>query len=876
MTKKTKQTKKITPLMQQYFKIKSEHPGAILLFRVGDFYETFGEDAVTISKVLGIILTSRNNGGSNIELAGFPYHSLDLYLPRLVKAGFRVAICEQLEKPSKEKKIVKRGVTELVTPGLTTNDKILDFRDHNYLCAIHKSEKEEWGISFLELSTGEFLVAEGDSMQIRKLVKTFSPSEFVFCRNIKEEFEANFGGDRYYYLLDEWMFDQDNARDQVLRHFKVNSLKGFGLDNLDKGIVAAGVTLQYLDVTLNRKTEHISSIKRINHDEFVWMDEFTISNLELVRPQHSTGISLLEVIDHTKTSMGARLLKTWMLLPLLSKESINARLNKVELLVQETELSNEILTRLAKISDVERMVSKLALLKINPREIDQLYLSLSVIREIKEILLASEQGELEQFGQLINSCDRIISDIEKTVKREPPVNISKGDAIQSGVNADLDELRDLISNSKEHLLALQTEESRKTGIDKLKVGYNQVFGYYFEVTNKYKGLGLVPDHWVRKQTLTNSERYISDELKVLEEKILGAEEKVLSLENQLFSELLSRVKLGIPDMQRNSQLIAQLDCLQSYRHMAVQFDYHKPEILDNDILELKKSRHPVIEQHLGVDQSFVPNDVYLSPEEQQIILLTGPNMAGKSALLRQVALNVILAQMGSFVPSESAKIGIVDKIFTRVGASDNISSGESTFMVEMHETASILNNISQRSLILLDEIGRGTSTYDGISIAWAIAEFLHENPIAHPKTLFATHYHEMNELEAKFERIKNYTIDTRVQGRELIFLRKFIPGASEHSFGILVAKMAGMPMEVVKRGEEILQLLEDEKKKGLAKDEIKDKLKSIEAPVQMNLFQLEDEDLLKLKTELQSLDLNKTTPVECMMKIVEWQKLLKE
>ena len=862
--------------MQQYFKIKAEHPGAILLFRVGDFYETFGEDAIQISKVLGIILTSRNNGGSNIELAGFPYHSLDLYLPRLVKAGFRVAICEQLEKPSKEKKIVKRGVTELVTPGLTTSDKILEFKDHNYLCSLHKGKAEIWGISFLELSTGEFMIAEGNAQEIRKLIKTFSPSEFIFCRNVKDEFTENFGTDKYYYLLDEWMFDEDNARDQLLKHFKVKSLKGFGIQSLDNGIIAAGASLQYLHATLNRNIEHINVISRIGQEDFVWMDEFTINNLELVRSQHPSGISLLEVIDHTRTSMGARLLKNWILLPLLSKEKIDGRLSKVECLINNEALRKELTQLLSKISDVERMVSKLALMKLNPREMDQLYLSLSIIDSVKTLLEEEKSGSFKDISQGIDPCHSIIYEIEKTIEREPPVNVNKGAVIREGVSADLDELRDLIRNSKEHLLALQNTEITRTGIDKLKVGFNQVFGYYFEVTNKYKGLGLIPDHWVRKQTLTNSERYISDELKELEEKILGAEEKILRLESDLYHQLLLKVKEYIRAIQINSQMIARLDCLLSFSDTAIQFEYHRPSITESDKLNLKESRHPVIEQHLDVDQTYVPNDVFLSSDEQQIILLTGPNMAGKSALLRQVALNVILAQMGSFVPSREAEIGIVDKIFTRVGASDNISSGESTFMVEMHETASILNNISDRSLILLDEIGRGTSTYDGISIAWAIAEFLHENKIAHPKTLFATHYHEMNELGEKFDRIKNYTIDTRVQGRELIFLRKLIPGGSEHSFGILVAKMAGMPMEVVERGEEILKVLEEKKKKGLGgNSDIKDKLSGLESPVQMNLFQLQDEELLAFKKELEELDFNKLTPVECMMKMIEWQKQLK-
>ena len=862
--------------MKQYFDVKSKYPDAILLFRVGDFYETFGEDAVNAAAVLGIVLTSRNNGGSDIELAGFPHHSVDVYLPRLVKAGYRVAICEQLEKPSKDKKIVRRGVTEMVTPGLAMSEQLLDHRQNNFLCALYRYARGQWGICLLDISTGEFLVASGDEQYMQQLVQSFQPSEFLFARSQKEVFFEKFGKDHYVFVLDDWAFAEQNNEEKLLRHFKIKNLKGFGIHDMPAVIISAGAILNYLDTTENRNIEHISSIRKIVRDQYVWLDEFTLSNLELLEAQHTSGQSLYQMMDRTLSPMGSRLLKKWISLPLIELDRIERRHGMVGELIEDQKLREDLSQSLKKTGDVERMVSKVSMRKINPREMAQLKNALIEIGKVKYRLLEEEQKYISAVAEKVVTCERLVERIEQSLIEEPPTNLNKGGVIQYGCHDDLDEYRDLIANSKERLLALQDKEAAATGIDKLKVGFNNVFGYYFEVTNKYKDKGLVPEHWVRKQTLTNSERYISEELKVLEEKILTAEEKILVLEERLFEELVSYAQDYIKPIQLNAQLIAQLDCIYCFAILAEQYNYVRPEMKEGRQLIIKQGRHPVIEALLPPGESYVPNDLYLSSEDQQIIMITGPNMSGKSAVLRQTALICILAQMGSFVPAESAELGYIDKVFTRVGASDNISSGESTFMVEMNETANIMNNLSPRSLILLDEIGRGTSTYDGISIAWAIAEFLHEHP-SRAKTLFATHYHELNELNKQFERIKNYTVDTRVQGKELIFLRKLIPGSSKHSFGILVAKMAAMPDWIVNRAQEVLLHLESTKSGEFQEGEdLSSKVAGIERPMQLNLFQSEDPQMMKIREELTELELNQLTPIESMMKMAEWQKRLQE
>ncbi|HKK89510.1 MAG TPA: DNA mismatch repair protein MutS, partial [Saprospiraceae bacterium] len=723
MAKKKSSKNKVTPLMKQYFDVKSKYPDAILLFRVGDFYETFGEDAVNAAAVLGIVLTSRNNGGSDIELAGFPHHSVDVYLPRLVKAGYRVAICEQLEKPSKDKKIVRRGVTEMVTPGLAMSEQLLDHRQNNFLCALYRYARGQWGICLLDISTGEFLVASGDEQYMQQLVQSFQPSEFLFARSQKEVFFEKFGKDHYVFVLDDWAFAEQNNEEKLLRHFKIKNLKGFGIHDMPAVIISAGAILNYLDTTENRNIEHISSIRKIVRDQYVWLDEFTLSNLELLEAQHTSGQSLYQMMDRTLSPMGSRLLKKWISLPLIELDRIERRHGMVGELIEDQKLREDLSQSLKKTGDVERMVSKVSMRKINPREMAQLKNALIEIGKVKYRLLEEEQKYISAVAEKVVTCERLVERIEQSLIEEPPTNLNKGGVIQYGCHDDLDEYRDLIANSKERLLALQDKEAAATGIDKLKVGFNNVFGYYFEVTNKYKDKGLVPEHWVRKQTLTNSERYISEELKVLEEKILTAEEKILVLEERLFEELVSYAQDYIKPIQLNAQLIAQLDCIYCFAILAEQYNYVRPEMKEGRQLIIKQGRHPVIEALLPPGESYVPNDLYLSSEDQQIIMITGPNMSGKSAVLRQTALICILAQMGSFVPAESAELGYIDKVFTRVGASDNISSGESTFMVEMNETANIMNNLSPRSLILLDEIGRGTSTYDGISIAWAIAEF---------------------------------------------------------------------------------------------------------------------------------------------------------
>ena len=870
--------RKVTPLMQQYNQVKAKYPDAILLFRVGDFYETFGADAISTSQALGIVLTKRNNGGSDIELAGFPHHSMDLYLPRLIRAGFRVAICEQLEKPSKEKKIVKRGVTEVVTPGVAVDDKLLEHKKNNYLASIAFSKKDQIGLSFMDVSTGEFFVTEGNLTYADKLLQSFQPSEIILSKGKIKDFKKHFGDKFYSYTLDEWVFSRDYTREKLLEHFQVQTLKGFGIEELELAQIAAGATLHYLATTENNNLQHINSVSRMQADNYVWLDRFTIRNLELLYSPHETGIPLIRVLDKTVSPMGGRLLKKWVVLPLKSKTKIEARLDVVNYYLTHEEEAAEIELNIRLIGDLERLISKIPLGKINPREIVQLKKSLDSIEPIKAILSNSNNAYLQKLGDNLNPCKLLRQQIQKEIKADPPVNLTKGGVMADGVSEELDELRSIVKNSKDLLIEIQQTEAKRTGIDNLKIGFNNVFGYYLEVTNKYKNKGLVPDDWTRKQTLTNAERYITEELKKLEAKILGAEEKILVLEESLFQKLIFFVADYIQPVQHNANIIAQLDCLLSFAKVSKKNNYCRPELNDSFAIDIKEGRHPVIEQHLELGESYVPNDVFLDNETQQIIMITGPNMAGKSALLRQVALICLMAQMGCYVPAESAKIGIVDKVFTRVGASDNISSGESTFMVEMNETASIMNNISNRSLILLDEIGRGTSTYDGISIAWAITEYLHNNQIAKPKTLFATHYHELNELSNKFDRIKNFNIATKELGQKVIFLRKLIPGGSNHSFGIYVAKMAGMPKQIVKRAAHIMTQLEqkmvDNGQNTKSKD-LENTLSQLSTEsLQLSIFEAVDPLAGKLKTIIAEIDINSMTPIDCMMKLNELKKML--
>ncbi|KGE84911.1 DNA mismatch repair protein MutS [Phaeodactylibacter xiamenensis] len=878
--KKTKGDGKVTPLMQQYFKVKSKHPDAILLFRVGDFYETFGEDAITASQVLGIVQTKRNNGGSDIELAGFPYHSMDLYLPRLVRAGYRVAICEQLEKPSPQKKIVRRGVTEIVTPGVAVDDKLLDHKSNNFLASLYFGKKDHVGVSFLDVSTGEFMVCEGSLTYADKLIQSFKPSEVLFPKDRQKDFLKQFGDKLYTFMLDEWVYTFDYAREKLLEHFEVQNLKGFGVEEMELGQVAAGATLHYLATTENKNLQHINAISRLQPDRYVWLDRFTIRNLELVYSNHETGVALIDVLDQTVSPMGARLLKKWVVLPLTIPSAIDNRLNIVDHFYKDTELEGALTQYIQQIGDLERLISKVPLGKINPREIKQVQRALELIRPIKETLQNSNLEQLAKIGEGLNPCALLRDEIEKRLIDDPPVNLSKGGVMADGFNEELDELRNIVNNSKDLLLGIQQREVENTSISSLKIGFNNVFGYYLEVTNKHKN--KVPKEWMRKQTLTNSERYITDELKQLESKILGAEEKILALEEKLFSELVFTLADYIQPIQHNAALIARIDCLLGFAKVARKQNYCRPEINDGTVIDIKQGRHPVIEQQLSIDEPYVPNDVYLDTETQQVMMITGPNMAGKSALLRQTALIGLMAQMGSFVPAEKASIGLIDKVFTRVGASDNISSGESTFMVEMNETASIMNNISDRSLILLDEIGRGTSTYDGISIAWSIAEFLHNNGTARPKTLFATHYHELNELANKFERIKNFNIATREVGQKVIFLRKLVPGGSQHSFGIHVAKMAGMPRTIVERAAHILTQLEqksinnEDNSNGAITAAKPDTGRISTETLQLSIFETVDPTAGKIKEALTDLNINNMTPIECMMKLNELKGLLEE
>lgn len=859
-----------TPLMKQYYSIKEKHPDAVLLFRVGDFYETFGEDAIKASEILGITLTKRANGSATfIELAGFPYHAIDTYLPKLVRAGQRVAICEQLEDPKLTKKIVKRGITELVTPGVTYNENVLENKENNFLACIHLENKAA-GIAFLDISTGEFLTAEGNFDYIDKLLNSFSPKEVLFERGKQKQFQELFGNKFYTYKLEDWAFTEDAANEKLLRHFQTSSLKGFGITGLKLGIIASGAILQYLDITQHNKVGHILTLSRIEEDHYVWLDKFTVRNLELFYSINEGAKTLMDVIDKTVSPMGSRLLRRWISLPLKDIQPINERLDMVEFFLKNPEVRNAVKSQISLIGDLERLISKVALGRINPREVIHLKNALTAIDSIQQICKESNQPAFVKIAEQLNACSTIRERIEKELQPDPPVQIIRGNVITAGVSADLDELRKLLFTGKDYLLELQQRESERTGITSLKVSFNNVFGYYIEVRNTHKE--KVPSDWIRKQTLVNAERYITEELKEYEAKILGAEEKIIQLETILFNNLVISLSDYISPIQLNAALIARLDCILSFSVCAIENKYFRPEINDTEIIDIKEGRHPVIERMLPKDEEYIANDVYLDNSSQQIIIITGPNMSGKSALLRQTALIVLMAQTGSFVPARSAKIGFVDKIFTRVGASDNLSLGESTFMVEMNETASILNNLSQRSLLLLDEIGRGTSTYDGISIAWAMAEFIHENSKAHAKTLFATHYHELNEMEASFERIKNYNVSVKELSDKVIFLRKLEPGGSEHSFGIHVARMAGMPKSVLKRANEILGELESgHNKKSLAKPVAG--LAEKREGYQLSIFQLEDPVLKQIRDEIKNLDINNLTPVEALNKLNHIKKI---
>ena len=860
-----------TPLMKQYNQIKAKHPDALLLFRVGDFYETFGEDAIKTANILGIVLTKRANGSASfIELAGFPHHSLDVYLPKLVRAGQRVAICDQLEDPKLTKTIVKRGVTELVTPGVAYNDKVLDHKSNNFLAAVY-TEKEYAGVSFLDISTGEYLVAEGRIEYVDKLLQSFKPSEILFAKPQQKSFIAAFGNKHYTYGLDEWVFKIDFASELLLKHFGTKSLKGFGIENLPLGIVAAGACLHYLSETQHTELQHISQISRIEEDKYVWLDRFTIRNLELFSSSNNDAVTLIDVIDQTISPMGSRMLKRWLALPLKDVQPIKERHSIVDYFNKDHGgIADMLRQQINQIGDLERIISKVAVARISPREVIQLNRALGAIEQIKSLCYSSSEAYLKAIAEQLNPCALISQKIEKELNQDPPALVNKGNVIASGVNHELDELRSISYSGKDYLLKIQIREVERTGISSLKVSFNNVFGYYLEVTNSHKD--KVPSDWIRKQTLVNAERYITEELKNYEEKILGAEEKILALETRLFNDLVLTLTDYIIPIQLNASLIARLDCLLAFSTIAQKNNYVMPAINESKVIDIKKGRHPVIEQQLPIGEQYVPNDVYLDDTRQQVIMITGPNMSGKSALLRQTALITLMAQMGSFVPAEAAEIGIVDKIFTRVGASDNISSGESTFMVEMNETASILNNVSERSLILLDEIGRGTSTYDGISIAWAIAEFLHEHPKAKAKTLFATHYHELNEMAASFNRIKNYNVSIKEVNNKIIFLRKLIPGGSEHSFGIHVAKMAGMPKAVLTKAEQILKQLE--KDHSNAELTGKPSLQGISDNYQLSFFQLDDPVLKQIKDEIMRTDINTLTPVEALMKLNEIKKLL--
>ncbi len=876
---KAQKGKKETPLMKQYNQIKARHPQALLLFRVGDFYETFGEDAIITAKILGIVLTKRGNGAAGpIELAGFPHHSLDTYLPKLVRAGQRVAICDQLEDPKMTKTIVKRGVTELITPGVSFNDQVLDQKKNNFLCAVH-FEKDVIGISFLDVSTGEFLVAQGDKEYIEKLIQGFEPTEILYNKRNSKDYDEAFGNKYYSFRLEDWVFTEDFALESLNKQFGTKSLKGFGISSLKAGIVSAGAAIYYLSENQHDRLGHITAISRIEEEKYVWLDRFTIRNLELISSPHENATTLIQVIDRTKTPMGGRMMKRWMVLPLKDLKPIQDRLDAVETFYNNEEVSFELGERLKQIHDLERLISKVAVGKVNPKEVISLKRTLSQMSPIKELISAENTNVLKRIADRINPCEQLLELIDTTLEDDPVLHIGKGKVIADGFNTELDELRAISFSGKDYLAQLQQRESERTGIQSLKVAFNNVFGYYLEVRNTHKD--KVPEEWVRKQTLVNAERYITEELKEYESKILGAEEKILAIETRLFQDLVFTMADYIQPIQQNAFLISQLDCLLSFSEVAKSNDYCKPEINEGFAIDIKAGRHPVIEKQLKTGEEYISNDVYLDNDSQQIMMITGPNMSGKSALLRQVALISLMAQMGGFVPAYSAKLGLVDKVFTRVGASDNISSGESTFMVEMNETSSILNNLSNRSLILLDEIGRGTSTYDGISIAWAIAEYIHEHPKMKGKTLFATHYHELNEMTNRFERIKNFNVSVKEVGKKILFLRKLVEGGSEHSFGIHVARLAGMPIQVLERAENILSQLESshefsgEKNTNSKKSSAKTKKASSPAldDMQLSFFQLNDPVLENIREELVSIDINTLTPVEALMKLNEIKKL---
>jgi DNA mismatch repair protein MutS len=859
---------KETPLNKQYNQIKAQYPGALLLFRVGDFYETFGEDAVRASKILGIVLTRRNNGGAHEELAGFPHHSLDNYLPKLVRAGERVAICDQLEDPATAKGIVKRGVTELVTPGVSFNDNVLDIRKNNYLAAIHVGSDGLYGIAFLDISTGEFMASQGNAAYIDKMLQGFGPAEVLYCKKYKQEFNELFGGKYHTFHLEDWCFGYDYGYEQLTGHFQTTTLKGYGIESLPLGIIAAGVILHYLRETEHREVAHISRITRLEEEKYVWLDRFTVRNLELVYAQQEGGVPLIDILDYTVTPMGARQLRKWMVLPLKDKAPIEERLDAVAHFLAHEDLHESLVGYFKQIGDLERLISKVAVRRINPRELVQLKKSLKQIAPVKDLLAG---GILDKFAARLDACEALVGKIEHELREDAPVLSNQGRMIQSGVDSELDELHAISYEGKDYLIKLQNREIERTGIGSLKIAYNKVFGYYLEVTHAHQS--KVPSDWIRKQTLVNAERYITPELKEYEEKIMNAEDRIATIEFRIFSEIVQTASEYVAAIQQNAQVISALDVLSSFALVARKNKYIRPVVSDGNELDIKGGRHPVIEQQLPVGESYVPNDVYLDDSSQQIIIITGPNMAGKSALLRQTALIVLMAQMGCFVPAKSATIGLVDKVFTRVGASDNLSKGESTFMVEMTETASILNNLSSKSLVLMDEIGRGTSTYDGVSIAWAITEYLHSQSNCRPKTLFATHYHELNQLAEDFPRIKNFNVAVKEVDNKVVFLRKLKPGGSAHSFGIHVAQIAGMPQPIVLRASEIMQHLE----KDHVAHEHKKRVKEIpKNNFQLSIFEPADPRLEELKEKLLLVDVNTLSPIEALLKLNEFQKLVKK
>ncbi len=859
--------------MKQYNTIKAKHPDAILLFRVGDFYETFGDDAIKSSKILGITLTQRANGAASyVDLAGFPYHAIDTYLPKLIRAGQRVAICEQLEDPKLTKKTVKRGVTELVTPGVSINDNVLDTNSNNFLASVN-FQKNICGVAFVDISTGEFFTAQGSINYIEKLVQSFNPKEIIYERSKQNLFNKSFGDKFYSYPVEDWAYNYDNAYDKLLEHFNTKNLKGFGIQELNEGVTAAGSILYYLDLTEHKQIQHISSISRIEEDKYVWLDKFTIRNLELLYSVNEKAITLVDVINKTISPMGSRLLKRWISLPLKELKKINERHNVVEFFINNNDISEKITEQIRKIGDLERIISKVAVNRVLPREVIQLKNALNAVGEIKQICANVDNKTLNKFAEQLNPCSLISKKIETEINEDAGNNISKGGFIKQGVSQELDELREISTSGKDYLKSIAEREQQKTGIPKIKIGFNNVFGYFIEVRNTHKD--KIPEDWIRKQTLVSAERYITEELKEYETKILGAEEKINTIEQKIYNDLIISIYDYITAIQLNASIVAQIDCLLSFSITAKNNNYVKPEVNDTDVIDIKNGRHPVIETQMPDDEKYVPNDIYLDNETQQIIIITGPNMVGKSALLRQTALIVLMSQIGSFIPADSAKIGIVDKIFTRVGASDNISAGESTFMVEMTESASILNNISNRSLILLDEIGRGTSTYDGISIAWSIVEYIHEHPTAKAKTLFATHYHELNEIEKTFKRVKNYNVSVKELKNKVVFIRKLERGGTEHSFGIHVAEMAGMPKSLVKRAKQILKELEKSNRKDKISKDIESISKNREG-MQLSFFQLDDPVLSQISKELSDININDLTPIEALNKLNEIRNLLKK